>query len=141
MKLWFPLAALVLAAACRQASPGDIPKIVFGKDECARCGMIVSEARFASGYVDADGKSVIFDDVGELLKAAAADASLGKAAFVADAENGVWTRAEDAFYANVPGLATPMGTGVAAFGNRASAEAFVHKRGGGPVLDWKAAAH
>jgi len=133
------LATLFLLASCRSSTPGDIPQIVFGRDACARCGMLVSEKRFASGYVDAAGKSVIFDDVGELLAAATEDPTLSKAAFVTDVEDGEWTRAEAAFYARVPALATPMGTGVAAFKDRARAEIFTKKRGGDDVLDWTTA--
>lgn len=133
------LAAILLLAACRVPAPGDIPKIVFGRDACARCGMLVSEARFASGYVDAAGKSVIFDDVGELLAAAAEDRSFAPAAFVTDVLDGDWTRAEAAFYARVAALPTPMGTGTAAFKDRARAESFAKQHGGGAVLDWTAA--
>lgn len=134
-----PLAALLLLAACRKPAPGDIPNVVIGRDACARCGMIVSEARFTSGYVDAAGASVAFDDVGELLAAATADETLSRAAFVTDAVDGGWTRAETAYFVRVPGLATPMGTGMAAFKDRAHAEAFAKERGGGAVLDWAAA--
>lgn len=138
MRRAWALAALLLAS-CRTPTPGDPPKIVFGRDACARCGMMISEARFASGYVDASGQSVVFDDVGELLAAAAKVPTLSKAAFVHDFEGGAWVRAETAFYVRVPTLATPMGSGVAAFKDRARAEAFAKPRGGGSVLDWKAA--
>lgn len=138
MRRAWALAALLLAS-CRTPIPGDPPKIVFGRDACARCGMMISESRFASGYVDASGQSVVFDDVGELL-AAAKDPSFSKAAFVHDFEGDAWVRAEAAFYVHVPALATPMGSGVVAFKDRSRAEAFAGPRGGGPVLDWKAIA-
>jgi copper chaperone NosL len=133
------LAATLMLAACRAAAPGDIPKIVFGRDACAHCGMIVSEARFASGYVDASGKSVIFDDVGELVAEAAEDPAISKAAFVPDAEDAELVRAESAFFVRIPSVATPMGTGVSAFKDRARAEAFSRSRGGDGVLGWAAA--
>ena len=139
MKHALPLTALLFFASCQRLVPGDRPKIVFGRDACARCGMLVSEARFASGYVDTSGKSVIFDDIGELLAAAAEDQSFAKAAFVTDVEDGDWTHANTAFYTRVPTLATPMGTGVAAFKNRARAEAFAKQHGGDAVLNWNAA--
>ena len=139
MKRALSLAALLLLAACRAAAPGDIPKIVFGRDACARCGMIVSEARFASGYVDASGKSVIFDDVGELVAAAAEDSAISKAAFVPDIEDAALIPAESAFFVRIPSLATPMGTGVSAFKDQARAEAFSRSRGGDGILSWAAA--
>lgn len=140
MKRSLVLAALALLASCRSPSPGDPPAISFGRDACARCGMIVSEARFASGYVDSSGQTVAFDDVGELLAQGAEDPALAAAAFVTDSEEGGWLRAEAAFYVRAPSLATPMGSGVAAFKDRSRAEAFARRRGGAPVLDWRAAA-
>lgn len=140
MKCALALAALLLLSSCRRPTPGDPPNIAFGRTACSRCGMIVSESRFASGYVDASGRSVVFDDVGELLAAAAEDPSFSKAAFVPDAEDGAWMRAETAFYVRAPGLATPMGSGTAAFKDRPRAEAFAKRRGGARVLDWQAAA-
>lgn len=134
-----PLAALIMLASCRAAAPGDVPKIAFGRDACARCGMLVSEARFASGYVNASGKSVTFDDVGELVAAAAEDSAIAKAAFVPDVEESELVRAESAYFVRIPSMATPMGTGMAAFKDRARAEAFARKRGGAAVLDWAAA--
>ena len=139
MKRVLLMTMLLLPASCRESAPGDIPTIIFGRDVCARCGMLVSEARFASGYVEAGGKSVLFDDLGELLAAAARDPALSKAAFVPDVEDAKLVRAESAFFVRAPSLATPMGTGVAAFKDRARAEAFAKQRGAGDVLDWAAA--
>ncbi len=138
MRLSLALAALLLSVSCRRFATGDIPKIVFGRDACSRCGMLVSEARFASGYVDESGNSVIFDDVGEMLSAAAEDPSFAKTVYVTDVEDGDWARADAAVYVRTPSLATPMGSGMAAFKDRARAEAFA-KRSGGGVLDWAAA--
>jgi copper chaperone NosL len=139
MKRAATFAVLLLLAACRAAAPGDIPKIVFGRDACARCGMIVSEARLASGYVDASGKSVIFDDVGELVAAAAEDSAIGRAAFVPDFEDAGFVHAESAFFVRIPSAAGPMGAAVTAFRNRTRAETFAKTREGAAVLDWTAA--
>lgn len=125
-------AALLLAAAlaaCSRPKPGDVPTIRFGADECARCGMAVSEERFAAGYVDGGGRSVAYDDVGELLQAMTADPSLELSSFVHDAGDGRWLRAAGAFFLRVPGLATPMGTGWAAFSSEARARAFAARLG------------
>ena len=139
MRRAFRLAALLMLASCRTAAPGDVPRISFGRDACARCGMLISEARFASGYVDGSGRTVAFDDVGELLAAAAVDTSISKAAFVPDVEEAELVRAESAFFVRIPSMATPMGTGMAAFKDRARAEAFAKQRGGAVVLDWSGA--
>jgi len=115
--------ALALAA-CSGPKPGDVPSIRYGVDPCARCGMAVGEERFASGYVDGAGRSVVFDDVGEFLQAMAADPSREPASYVHDAVEGRWLRAGGAYFVRVPGLATPMGTGWAAFASEPQARSF-----------------
>ena len=123
MKSWAAVLILGLAA-CSGPKPGDVPSIRYGVDPCARCGMAVGEERFASGYVDGAGRSVVFDDVGEFLRAMAAEPSLEPASYVHDAVEGRWLRADGAYFVRVPGLATPMGTGYAAFASEAQARSF-----------------
>lgn len=124
---------LMLAAACRGDRPGDAPRLS-GYDACARCGMAVSEARFAAGWVDEKGESVLFDDAGELLTILAAEPSRAADAWVGDLESGRWIRVAEAVFVRAPGLATPMGTGVAAFASSAAADAFLRARPGAERL-------
>src|SRR5581483_4681889 len=63
------LSLLLAFAGCSRQHPGDAPHLRAGSDACARCGMVVSDERFAAGYVSDRGESVIFDDLGELLAA------------------------------------------------------------------------
>lgn len=127
------LLALALLAACRGDAPGDPPRMT-GREACARCGMAVSERRFAGGWVGEDGASVLYDDAGELLAALEAKPEALERAWVGDLESGAWVRAKDASFVRSPGLATPMGSGVAAFGSAAAAAAFVAAHPGAAAL-------
>lgn len=128
------LALLLLAAACRGDAPGDPPRHT-GRESCARCGMAVSEKRFAGGWVDESGESVLFDDAGELLAALAERPALAAAAWVGDFESGRWIRLKEATLLRAPGLSTPMGSGVVAFASAGAAEALVRQRAGAERLE------
>lgn len=122
------LGILFSFSACAR-SGGGMPEIRYGRDACARCGMIVTEERFASAYVDSAGETVAFDDLGELLAAVAKDPALTSAAYVHDASDGRWLRASDAVFVKLPGLATPMGSGYAAFASEEQAAVFARRLG------------
>jgi hypothetical protein len=96
--------------------------------------MIISEERHASGYRDESGKSVAYDDISELLAALAERPGLSSRAWVRDFEGQGWIAAQKAAYVRSPGLATPMGSGVAAFADPALAADFARARASGPVL-------
>ena len=119
--------ALALSACAR--SGGDLPAIHYGRDACARCGMILSEERFASGYVGDDGETVAFDDLGELLAAVSGNPALAAKSYVHDSRDGRWLRASQAVFAKLPGLTTPMGSGYAAFSSEAEAEDYARLLG------------
>lgn len=122
------LILLVLLAGCAAQKPGEPPAVAFGKDACARCGMIVSEDRFAAGYVADDGRAVAYDDLGELLAALEERPGLRERAWARDLEGGGWLRLSEARVETVPGLATPMGTGTVAFRGEREAKAFLEAR-------------
>ena len=122
------LAALLAVAACARPVSGP-PEIVYGRQACSVCGMIVSEARFASGLRDASGDTVAFDDLGEFLDAARKDPALAPKAYVHDLETEAWLPARDAFFVRVPGWSTPMGSGIAAFADAARAGKFLRSKG------------
>lgn len=120
-------AALIFSACARSGS--DLPTIHYGRDACARCGMIISEERFASGYIGTDGETVAFDDLGEFLAAVSKDPALVAKFYVHDAQAGRWLRASQAVFVKLSGLATPMGSGYAAFASQAEAEDFARRLG------------
>ncbi len=114
----------------------EIPSLRAGRDTCARCGMIVSDARFAAGYVDAGGRSVLFDDAGEALDVVAASPDLAGRLWVQDTAGGGWQRGTAARFLSLPGYATPMGSGLVAFATGPGAEAFARsvRRAGARVM-------
>ncbi len=120
-------AALIFSACARSGS--DLPAIHYGRDACARCGMIIGEERFAAGYVGADGETVAFDDLGEFLTAVSKDPALVAKSHVHDAQDGRWLRASQAVFVKLSGLATPMGSGYAAFGSEAEAKDYARRLG------------
>lgn len=121
------LAAVLGLWACARPG-GGLPSIHYGRDACARCGMILSEERFASGYVADSGETVAFDDLGEFL-AAAGDTAVAERSYVHDAGTGGWLRASEAVFVKIPGLATPMGSGYAAFSSESEAADFARRLG------------
>lgn len=129
--------ALWLLLVCTACGPADDPPpISYGRDVCVRCGMIVSDPRFAAAYRLDDGSEWMFDDLGELVAHLIEHDRLGGArAWVNDRDTGEPVPAIDAYFVHVPGDATPMGWGVSAFGNRAAAEAFAAAHGVA-VLSW-----
>lgn len=125
----------LLLAACAGPAPGSAPELVLGRTVCEECGMIVSDLRYAAGYVDAGGDHV-FDDIGGLLSHLARRSD-GEAVtpWVHDHEDPAWVRASDAFYVRGTRVSTPMGFGIAAFADRADASRFAGEVEGA-VLGW-----
>ena len=91
------------------------PAIHYGEDVCEFCGMIVSEERFAAGYLTRAGEERIFDDIGDMVQAHLQNHEEGAILFVHDYNNHTWLRAETAYYVLSPDLSTPMLSGLAAF--------------------------
>lgn len=121
--------------------PGDepqtgIPEIKLGKQQCARCGMVIADGRFASAWRDADGKGRVFDDPGCMLldqmKLAPAD---GTEYWVADYRDETLIDATLAAYVVSDAIRSPMAYGIAAFATRAAAEGALGELGG-TVADW-----
>lgn len=128
MKSSLALIAILFFGACARSVPTGPPEVAFGKQECARCGMIISEERHAAGFVDEDGRSVAFDDLGELLALIEERPELRAKAWARDLEGAGWLKLPQAHLERVPGLGTPMGTGWAAFVSRERAAAFLALR-------------
>jgi copper chaperone NosL len=121
-----PWIAAALLAGCARTDPAAPPAIRYGEAACARCGMLIAEARFAAGAVRPDGATRAYDDIGCLLEDARAGALEGWKLWVHDYHGGAWIAAEDAAYVHAVQLETPMGYGLAAF---ASLEAATAVRG------------
>lgn len=125
------LAALELCGCGGEASL-EPPVIHYGESICDVCGMIISDERFAAAIVWADDggrHELLLDDAGELadVKRVASDREV---VYVHDALSADWIDARAAVFLRSEDLHTPMGTGVAAYADRASAEAAQQARGG-----------
>ncbi len=131
-------AALVLAAAlaasgCQRGPPAPAP-LDTRNESCARCRMMVSDARFAAQLVAPGEEPRFFDDVGCLRDRLREGAvPRGSVASVADHRPRAWVRAAAAVYTRVPGLATPMDSHLVAHADAASRAADPDAAGGAPV--------
>ena len=106
------------------------PTIHYGEDICEFCGMIVSEERYAAGYILADGREHIFDDIGDMVQHYLATNEDVTAFFVHDQTSQTWIRAETATYLRSTDLPTPMLSGVVAFPSQDEAMGFNTELGG-----------
>lgn len=123
---------LVTLTACgaKASAEPEPPTIHYGEDICEFCGMIISEERYAAGYILADGRQHIFDDIGDMVQHYLAANEEVTAFFVHDHTSGMWIRAETATYILSTDLPTPMLSGVAAFPSQDEAMGFNAELGG-----------
>ena len=109
------VAALGLACAMALAScgPAEGPQpIVFDREPCAHCRMLISEPRFAAQLQDEDGRVASFDDPGCLLAYLEARRPPVRALWFHHVREDRWLSGETvAFEA---GQSTPMGYGLGA---------------------------
>src|SRR5690606_7501603 len=131
------LASLALVAtACSGAEdPAQPPTISYGTDTCTRCGMIISDAAYASAYRMDDGEVRLFDDLGEMLLHHRAEEEPVVALFVHDQTTHAWLRAEQAWYVESEHLRTPMGFGIVALSTQQDAQALAAQVDG-HVVSW-----
>jgi copper chaperone NosL len=126
------LLALALAA-CGGGAP-EPAALDTRNEQCASCRMAVSSAVFASQLVAPGELPRFFDDLGclrDYLKEV--KAPRGATAFVADHRTKAWVRADRAVYTRVPGLSTPMGSGLIAHADAVSRDQDRDATGGTPV--------
>lgn len=120
--------AAMLITACGSGSLSGPPELHVGRDECAGCGMLISEDRCACALLvdDAGERShLVFDDLGCLLDYRAAHPEQQVVeVFVRDYAARNWVRgAEACFLAPDPAVHTPMGSGLIAFATAQAAQA------------------
>jgi copper chaperone NosL len=132
------LAVLTTGCGPREPETGP-PSIRYGEDVCARCGMIVSDPRYAAAlrFRDVRGERVtIYDDVGELFLALTQPGEEEPTeVWVHDATTRAWTDGRGALYV-IGDIETPMGTRVEAHASREKAERRAREVQG-RVLDFK----
>lgn len=112
-----------------QADAAEPPDISYGRDTCDRCGMIISDERYAGGLVATDGTVQIFDDIGEMLQSAREATINDRQVWVHDWTSREWTDATTAAFVRASPETTPMGTGLHAFSDHEAAAAFAADQG------------
>lgn len=137
------LTASLLIAACNSNASTEPapPTIHYGEDLCEFCNMIISEERFAAGYLTQDGEERIFDDIGGMFQYHRQMQEDVRAFFVHDYEDRSWIRAEKAYYVLSEELPTPMLFGIVACSESEKAELIASKSGGEVLTFDEAMAH
>ena len=120
-----------------EESQTGIPEIKFGKQSCARCGMVIADGRFACAWRDGDGKARVFDDPGcMLLDQLELQPGEGTGYWVAEYRDETFIDATSAVYVVSDAIRSPMAYGIAAFATRAAADGALTELGG-TVADWR----
>jgi copper chaperone NosL len=131
VSLALALAFIALSACGGNANTEPVPPTIhYGEDMCEFCGMIVSEERFAAGYITPAGQEHIFDDIGDLVQARLKNPEAAAAIFVHEYDDHIWIKAEIAFYVKSDNLPTPMLSGIAAFASAERARDFAEELNG-----------
>ncbi|HIQ29585.1 MAG TPA: hypothetical protein EYH45_03375 [Candidatus Caldiarchaeum subterraneum] len=121
---------------------GEIPELVIhlDQDKCNRCGMLISDVRFAAAmFVEGELDFRKYDDIGCMLaEYITLDKDMIMEVIVHDYVSGEAVKVEEAWFVVAPRdkLVTPMGYGVAAFKNLEDAEQVAGEYGG-EVMKWE----
>lgn len=121
-----------LLAACKpKLEEPHPPDIIYGQENCASCGMVIDDARFASATLLTSGEYRKFDDIREMLVYHMEHPEDQVIAwFVHDYQSERWLRGETAYYVLSTSIITPMGGGIVAFAELADAQNFASEKGG-----------
>jgi copper chaperone NosL len=118
---------LSLLSGCSHQPTDPPPRVRYGQDECAFCGMIISDERFAAALrVNEKGeiRDLLFDDIGDMIDYEKANPGIAVVhRFVHDLSTRRWIDAQAATYSHSDQLQTPMGSGIAAFADEHDAAA------------------
>lgn len=87
--------------------------IIYGKDVCAHCHMVISDQRFGAQIVTAKGKVFAFDSV-NCLHGYSHSHSLQehRVFFIDSLQKDHWLPAEETIFIPMPQLRSPMGAGL-----------------------------
>jgi len=120
------LLSITLLAACSSQPAGpQPPEIILSQDICEECGMIISEAEYAAATLVENGGPHKFESISDMVAyhMEHPDQKV-QAWFAHDYNTRSWIRAEAAFYVMSARIQSPMPPGLAAFEQKADAEAF-----------------
>lgn len=140
LRMLLLLVVLFLSGCAQGVAELKPPEIRYGEDVCADCNMIISDPKFASGYAyeisPGRFESVIFDDIGDMLKHADEHTDQKVVAwYVHDFSSQEWLDATKASYVHSATLQTPMAFGVAAHATADAANKQAQEMSG-EVMDW-----
>lgn len=138
----FLFISLFFVSCSRGSSEIAPPEIHYGEDVCAECNMIISDPRYACGFLyEIDAKqyrSVIFDDIGDMLIYVKTHPEHKIMAwYVHDFTSEAWLDATQAHYVLSPEIHTPMAHGIAAHAEQPAAQAMAQELHG-EILNWAA---
>ena len=115
------IAALAVSGGCRATADGP-PVVELDRTVCARCGMLVSDIRFAAAYRESGSEPRVFDDIGCLQNSVRGLKNLGATTFwFHDAVDEKWIEGRGSVFVASPELHTPMAGGYLAFRDAAAA--------------------
>jgi copper chaperone NosL len=129
------VAAWLACRGCAEGSASGPPVVHLGDSICAECGMIISDARFASATIVTDERGpvpVLFDDFNcqSSYESGHRDRPI-VARWSHDYDSGDWINMmEGGFILRSPNIESPMASHMAAFRTRDGAEAAKIKFGG-----------
>jgi copper chaperone NosL len=105
------------------------PVAIEASDTCSFCNMAISEKRYAAEFIDNEGETFKFDDIGCMAKFIEQKRNPApiQATFVMDFERREWIKAEDAFYVRSSEFKTPMSGHVVALNDQSRAQETVSK--------------
>jgi nitrous oxide reductase accessory protein NosL len=116
-----------------EGTPTGFPSLRYGEATCDRCGMVISDARFAAAWRDGSSREAYFDDIACMVQEAHDRALTGATFFVHDHDEESWLHANEAHFVMSDEIRTPMASGIAAF---ASASAAERASSNGMVMEW-----
>ncbi|MBI4397946.1 MAG: nitrous oxide reductase accessory protein NosL [Candidatus Omnitrophica bacterium] len=106
------------------------PRVLYGKDTCQVCRMIISEERFTTAIKNESRTLYKFDGIGCLIKFIKENPTAGRQVWVHDFNTQKWCEAEQAVFVKGKDVITPMADGLAAFALSDEAKAFCAKENG-----------
>lgn len=133
MKLkWIGLMVFMLMTAACSSGPDleNPPELRYGEETCARCLMIINEARYAASYVTGTGEVRYFDDIGEMFSFVTETPENVVVFWVHDYDTEEWIKGQDAHYVAADGLRTPMGFDIVAVSTEERAESLTAEMDG-----------
>jgi copper chaperone NosL len=125
---------ILLLAACGEAEVQPV-EINESTDTCDVCNMMVANDQHATQVVLANGKSMVFDDIGCMYDWIGSNANEEIAGnFVRDYHDKEWVLVDEATFVYNPSVKTPMAYNVVSFKDKTSAEDFAGENEGSTIM-------